>query len=78
MRARHAPRASQMCTVSEPDIHRACTACAPGLCGLWSWCRWRLRLILEFNLYLFKYSIMSPQACMMSSLDMLKMTRIAL
>ena len=34
MRARHAPWASQMCTVSEPDIHRACTACSPdGYCA---------------------------------------------
>ena len=52
MRARHAPRTSQTHTVSEPvsELNR-------------QHARTRLmRAILEFILYLFKYSIMSPQA----------------
>ena len=76
-------------TADEPDKHRvrtghtsrthqASAARAPSICWLWSWCRWKVRFILEYNFYLFKYSIMSPQACMMSPQNILRMICIAL
>ena len=26
-----------------------CTVRSPGICWLWSWCRWKVRFILEYN-----------------------------
>ena len=58
MRARHAPRASQMCTVSEPDLHRACTVCAPdGYCAR-TRLMWAMELVqMEVEAYFGIYSL---------------------